>query len=231
MGVISELLGVDVEFKDQLHHLCSQLVATDTGPREAVAANRELVGILPAIAVAKAERPGDDLTSTLIAARDEDGDRLGQEELIGTPVLMITAGHEATLNLITNAVRALCGHHDQLALVRKGEASRLDVVEETLRRDAPVSCFPFRYPVRDLTPDGTLVPQRPLLSGCAAGPAGGHGRTGAVVHPLPWPGPRRARGRALTPVSSATVCGPFLCACDEDPMSVRFRPAYQPCEP
>jgi cytochrome P450 len=169
MGVISELLGVEAEFRDRLHHLCSQVVATDIGPREAVAANRELVGILAAIAAAKAERPGDDLTSALIAARDEDGDRLGQEELIGTLVLMIIAGHETTLNLITNAVRALCGHPGQLALVRKGEASWLDVVEETLRWDAPVSYFPFRYPVRDLTLDGTLIPRgTPVLAGYSA---------------------------------------------------------------
>ncbi|MGW7404861.1 cytochrome P450 family protein [Streptomyces sp. NPDC054833] len=169
MGVISELLGVEAEFRDRLHQLCSQVVATDIGPREAVAANRELVGTLAAIAAAKAERPGDDLTSALIAVRDEDGDRLGQEELIGTLVLMIIAGHETTLNLITNAVRALCGHPGQLALVRKGEASWLDVVEETLRWDAPVSYFPFRYPVRDLTLDGTLIPRgTPVLAGYSA---------------------------------------------------------------
>ncbi|MFF5141697.1 cytochrome P450 [Streptomyces sp. NPDC013157] len=169
MGVIGELLGVDAEFRDRLHHLTNQVVATDIGPAEAVAANRELVAVLAAVAAARAERPGDDLTSALIAARDEDGDRLGQEELIGTLVLMIIAGHETTLNLITNAVRALCGHRDQLELVRKGDASWADVVEETLRWDAPVSYFPFRYPVRDLTVDGTVIPAgTPVLAGYSA---------------------------------------------------------------
>ncbi|MFE9609770.1 hypothetical protein [Streptomyces sp. NPDC006012] len=43
------------------------------------------------------------------------------------------------------------------------------MVDETLRRDAPVSCFPFRYPVRDLTPDGTVIPRgTPVLAGCSA---------------------------------------------------------------
>ncbi|MEU9986884.1 cytochrome P450 [Streptomyces sp. NPDC048045] len=158
MGVISELLGVDAEFRDRLHRLSNQVVATDIEPEAAVAANRELVAVLTAVAEVRAERPGDDLTSALIAARDEDGDRLGPQELIGTLVLMIIAGHETTLNLITNAVRALCGHRDQLELVRAGKASWADVVEETLRWDAPVSYFPFRYPVRDLTLDGTLIP-------------------------------------------------------------------------
>ncbi|MEV5846205.1 cytochrome P450 [Streptomyces sp. NPDC051985] len=169
MEVICELLGVDAEFRHRLHHLSSQVVSTDIAPAEAVAANRELVAVLAEVAAARAERPGDDLTSALIAARDEDGDRLGQEELIGTLVLMIIAGHETTLNLITNAVRALCGHRDQLGLVRKGDASWADVVEETLRWDAPVSFFPFRYPVRDLTVDGTTIPAgTPVLAGYSA---------------------------------------------------------------
>ncbi|MGW2714684.1 cytochrome P450, partial [Streptomyces sp. NPDC001356] len=114
-------------------------------------------------------RPGDDLTSALLAAHDEGGDRLGEQELIGTLLLMIIAGHETTLNLITNAVRALCAHPEQLGLVRAGRASWADVVEETLRWDAPVSYFPFRYPVRDLTVAGTLVPAgTPVLAGYSA---------------------------------------------------------------
>jgi cytochrome P450 len=171
MGVIGELLGVDAEHRDRLHHLSNQVVATDIGPEKALAANRELVAVLAAVAVARGERPGDDLTSALIAARDEEGDRLSQEELIGTLVLMIIAGHETTLNLLTNAVRALCGHRDQLELVMKGEGgvSWADVVEETLRWDAPVSYFPFRYPARDLTVDGTVIPKgTPVLAGYSA---------------------------------------------------------------
>ncbi|WP_406327744.1 cytochrome P450 [Streptomyces sp. NBC_00203] len=197
MGVIGELLGVDAEYRDRLHQLSNQVVATDIGPEQAVAANRELVAVLGAVATARTEEPGTDLTSALIAARDEEGDRLSQEELIGTLVLMIIAGHETTLNLITNAVRALCGHRDQLDLVTKGEASWADVVEETLRWDAPVSYFPFRYPVRDLTLDGTVIPQgTPVLAGYAAagrdraahGPDADRfdvtrpGRTGAARH-------------------------------------------------
>lgn len=169
MGVISELLGVEPKFRDRLHHLSNQVVATDIEPAEAVAANRELVAVLGEVAAGKAAHPGDDLTSALIAARDEGGDRLSQQELIGTLVLMIIAGHETTLNLITNAVRALCGHRDQLDLVRSGGADWADVVEETLRWDAPVSYFPFRYPVRDLTVDGTLIPAgTPVLAGYSA---------------------------------------------------------------
>ncbi|MFD8211242.1 cytochrome P450 [Streptomyces sp. NPDC059695] len=169
LGVICELLGVDPAHQDRLHHLSSLVVATDTEPARAVAANRELVELLGAIAAAKAAAPGEDLTSALIAARDEGGDRLSQPELIGTLLLMIIAGHETTLNLVTNAVRALCAHRDQLALVTGGRAGWADVVEETLRWDSPVSYFPFRYPTRDLTVDGTLIPRgTPVLAGYSA---------------------------------------------------------------
>ncbi|MGW6481649.1 cytochrome P450 family protein [Streptomyces sp. NPDC055059] len=169
MSVICELLGVDEEFRGRLHHLSGQVVATDIGPREAVAANRELVSVLAAVAASRASRPGDDLTSALIAAREEDGDRLSEQELIGTLLLMIIAGHETTLNLITNAVRALCAHRDQLDLVLSGAASWSDVVEETLRWNSPVSYFPFRYPKQDLTVAGTVIPRgTPVLAGYSA---------------------------------------------------------------
>ncbi|MFG3040765.1 cytochrome P450 [Streptomyces sp. NPDC048330] len=169
LGVICELLGVDPAHQDRLHHLSSQVVATDTEPAQAVAVNRELVDLLASVAAARAADPGDDLISALIAARDEGGDRLSQPELLGTLVLMIIAGHETTLNLVTNAVRALCSHRDQLALVLDGRASWADVVEETLRWDSPVSYFPFRYPTRDLTVDGTLIPRgTPVLAGYSA---------------------------------------------------------------
>ncbi|MFD3910441.1 cytochrome P450 [Streptomyces sp. NPDC058603] len=169
MSVISELLGVDEEFRDRLHILSNQVVATDIAPEEAVAANREMVAVLAAVAASRKDRPGEDLTSALIAAREEGGDRLGEAELIGTMIVMIIAGHETTLNLITNAVRALCAHRDQLELIRAGGADWADAVEETLRWDSPVSFFPFRYPTRDLTVDGTLIPAgTPVLAGFSA---------------------------------------------------------------
>lgn len=169
MGVICELLGVDAAHHDRLHDLSNRIVATDIGPEESMAANREMVEVLSTVAAARTRDPGDDLTSALIAAREENGDRLGPHELIGTLMLTVIAGHETTLNLITNAVRALCAHRDQLDLVLSGGASWADVVEETLRWDSPVSYFPFRYPTRDLTIDGTVIPEgTPVLAGYSA---------------------------------------------------------------
>lgn len=175
MSVVCELLGVEEHHQEHLHALSNRLVSTSITPEEVVAANQEMVATLTKVAAARAADPGDDLTSALLTAREEDGDRLGQHELIGTLLLMIVAGHETTLNLITNAVRALCAHRDQLELIRQGQATWLDAVEETLRYDAPVAYFPFRYPTRDLPVGGTVIPQgTPVLAGYAA--AGRDGR-------------------------------------------------------
>ncbi|WP_438310308.1 cytochrome P450 family protein [Streptomyces sp. HUAS TT3] len=170
MSVICELLGVDPEHRERLHHLSyTVIIDTGTGPAEKTAAARELIELMGTIAAARRAAPGDDLTSALIAARDDDGDRLSEAELIGTMRLMLVAGHETTLNLISNAVRALCTHQDQLALVLDGKASWSDVVDETLRWDGPVSWFPFRYPTRDLDLGGHLIPQgTPVLAGYTA---------------------------------------------------------------
>jgi cytochrome P450 len=169
IGVIGELLGIDDEYRDMLHRLSDRVVATDAGPEEVMTANREMAALLGTVAAARAERPGDDLTSALIAARDEDGDRLSQEELIGTLLLMVVAGHETTLALIANAVRALCAHRDQLDLVTSGEANWSDAVEETLRWDAPVSFFPFRAS-RTSTWPARSFPTAPVSSATACVP-------------------------------------------------------------
>ncbi|SEG94390.1 Cytochrome P450 [Actinacidiphila yanglinensis] len=172
MGVISELLGVDPAHRDRLHDLTHLLVSTSSPAADAMAAQREIHAVLADVVADRRTHPGDDLTSALIAARDRERDdgteRLSDEEVTGTLLLMIVAGHETTLNLITNAVRALSAHPAQLDLVLSGEASWDAVVEETLRWDGPVANFPFRYPTTDLEVDGTLVPRgTPVLAGYA----------------------------------------------------------------
>ncbi|MCX4446334.1 cytochrome P450 [Streptomyces sp. NBC_01789] len=217
MGVICELLGVDEAHHDRLHDLSSRIVATDIGPAEVMAANREMVETLGAVVAARTAGPGDDLTSAMIAAREQDGDRFSPHELIGTLMLTVIAGHETTLNLITNAVRALCTHRDQLGLVLSGGVSWADVVEETLRWDSPVSYFPFRYPTRDLTLGGTVIPRgTPVLAGYSA--AGrdtrAHGpdaarfditRTGASRHLSLGHGAHYCMGAPLARLESTTA--------------------------
>lgn len=171
MRVIGELLGIPEDARDALHLHSGVLVSSSATAEQALAAQRGLLGLLGAVAAARREQPGDDLTSDLIAVRDEADDRLSEPELVGTMMLMLVAGHATTLNLITNAVRALTDHPDQLALVLDGGASWSAVVEETLRYESPVANFPMRYALEDIAVGGVVIPRGEaiLASYAAAG--------------------------------------------------------------
>ncbi|GGZ26591.1 cytochrome P450 family protein [Streptomyces poonensis] len=162
--VIGELFGVPGHLAPELRRLVDGLFHTAADPGEMNATYERMYGVLTELVAAKRTSPGDDLTSALIAARDERGDtRLSEDELLNTLVLFISAGHETTVNLLDNAIHALLTHPEQLTHVRAGRASWDDVVEETLRRDAPVASLPLRYAVEDLPlgelggPEGVVI--------------------------------------------------------------------------
>ena len=100
-------------------------------------AGREFGEYFTELIAARRSTPGDDLLTKLIKAEDE-GDRLTVEELIATAVLLLVAGHETTVGLISNAMLALLRHRDQFAAVVADPVLAAAAVEETLRYDAPV---------------------------------------------------------------------------------------------
>ncbi|MBB4895543.1 cytochrome P450 [Streptomyces olivoverticillatus] len=149
--VICELFGVEDEAtREGLRRCVDSIFHTSADPEEVTATYTELYALLGALVAAKRERPGDDMTSVLISARDEEDTRLSEQELVDTLLLMIGAGHETTVNLLDNAIHALLTHPEQLALVREGKAGWDDVIEETLRVQAPVANLPLRYAAEDI---------------------------------------------------------------------------------
>jgi cytochrome P450 len=162
--VISELFGLPEDQGAELRSVVDSIFHTSATPEEVTDTYARFYAALAKLVAMKRELPGDDLTSALIAARDdEDGTRLSEQELLDTLVLMVSAGHETTVNLIDNAIHALLTHPDQLALVRDGRATWEDVIEETLRVEAPVASLPLRYAVEDLSmeefggPEGVVI--------------------------------------------------------------------------
>ncbi|MEV6987608.1 cytochrome P450, partial [Sphaerisporangium sp. NPDC051017] len=146
MRVIAELLGLPGNPRDDLRRVVDSVFHTSADTEEVMATQRDAYTILSNLITSKRETPGDDMTSVLIAARDQDGgSRLSETELIDTLFLMVAAGHETTVNLIDNAIHALLTHPDQLDLVHAGSASWDDVIDETLRWQAPVATVPLRY--------------------------------------------------------------------------------------
>nr|WP_247746507.1 cytochrome P450 [Streptomyces oryzae] len=160
MNVICELFGVPEEQRPEMRRLMDLIMDTTLTAEQAAQTAVDMHAAFTALAEAKRAEPGEDLTSVLVSARDEEGDRLSEKELLDTLLLMIGAGHETTVNLIGNAVHALLTHPEQLELVREGKASWDDVIEETLRWAPSIANLPLRFAVEQIElPDGTTIRQ------------------------------------------------------------------------
>ncbi|MFF3289170.1 cytochrome P450 [Streptomyces sp. NPDC003023] len=159
MQMICELFGVPEQMRANTGRLIAALMDTsDPSPEQAAWIQEQVVSVLGSLIAHKVENPGDDMTTELIRVRQDDGDRLGDEELLHTLLLVIGAGFETTVNLIGNAVVALLEHPDQLAAVRAGEISWEQVIEEVLRVRPSIASLPLRFAVSDITIDGVTVP-------------------------------------------------------------------------
>ena len=157
MRMISELFGVPEEMRAAVARLIEGILDTTGTPEQASEVLELIVTVLPALIAEKSENPGDDMTTELITVRDE-GDRLSEEELIHTLLLVIGAGFETTVNLIGNAVHALLRHPDQLKRVLAGQLTWDQVIQETLRWAPSIANVPLRYAVSDITTaDGTTI--------------------------------------------------------------------------
>lgn len=160
MRMICELTGVPEQWRPRLRELVDSIFRTNTTAEEVVATQRDRHDMLNRLVELRRAEPGDDLTSALIQIGEQDREKLTQEELIDTIWLLLTAGHETTLSLIVNGIRAMLTHPDQLALARAGGAEAwARVVEETLRWDAPIGNFPARYPFEDIEIAGVRIPR------------------------------------------------------------------------
>ncbi|GAB2820170.1 cytochrome P450 [Actinoallomurus bryophytorum] len=135
--VICELLGVPSESHAAVRGWAGPLLAGRFVGYEAYSrAAGEFVDFLHLLLADKRRQPVDDLLSALVEVRDGE-DRLSEDELTSMVQLLLLAGHETTVNLIANGVKALLADPGQLALLR-AEPDRLPAaVEELLRFDSP----------------------------------------------------------------------------------------------
>jgi pimeloyl-[acyl-carrier protein] synthase len=143
--VICELLGIPEEDRNRFHEWSSSLAEAldaftvsrpDIIERSNVAASG-LTAYFHELVAKRRLEPRDDLLSAMIAA-EEQGDRLTEDELLATSVLLFFAGHETTVNLIGTGVRNLVLHPEQCAKLRANPALIQGAVEELLRFDGPV---------------------------------------------------------------------------------------------
>lgn len=169
---ICRLLGVPSEMAPQLlkwsHAMVAMYQANRTRQTEDTAANAsvEFTRFLESYIEIRRKDPRDDLITRLIAA-EEDGEKLSHEELITTCILLLNAGHEATVHAIGNGVKTILetGTQEQVK-----SAQTIDTaVEEILRFDPPLHMF-TRYAYEDVEVFGhpfTRGDQVALLLGAA----------------------------------------------------------------
>jgi cytochrome P450 len=117
-----------------------ELEATAEMGRKAEKATIEFVAFVKRLIEERRANPGDDLLSALIVVEDAD-ERLSDDEIIGTTILLLNAGHEATVQAIANSVAALIDHPEQLAALIDHPELLPRAIEELLRFDTPLQMF------------------------------------------------------------------------------------------
>ena len=163
VAVIAELLGIPEADRPLLRPwsadmtLMFELARSEDDERRAVRATVEFSDYVRGIVRERRASPRADLLSEL-ARVSEAGDRLSEDELIATAILLLNAGHEASVNGAANAWLALFRHPDALAALRAGPGLVPTAVEELLRYDTPAPMFE-RWVLEDIELHGVTIPR------------------------------------------------------------------------
>jgi cytochrome P450 len=129
----------------------------------------ELAQYLNGLADAHARQPGDDLISGLLTDTGPHGP-MARGDLLATGALLLVAGHETTVNLITNGMLTLLRHPDVLGRLRREPDMVTGLVEELLRYEPPVQLLTGRATLADIDMAGTTIPAgSPMILVLAAG--------------------------------------------------------------
>ncbi|SCF69780.1 cytochrome P450 [Streptomyces sp. Ncost-T10-10d] len=165
--VICRLLGVPREDEALFHSWADTIAAgldpdpgQDPGERRRVTqqARIELGKYLSGLIDERSGAPGDDMLSALVTQHGEDG-RMTRMELLSTASLLLIAGHETTVNLITNGMLTLLRHPDVLERLRGDPGLALPIVEELLRFEPPVQLLPQRTTLADIDICDVTIPK------------------------------------------------------------------------
>ncbi len=174
---ICEILGVPLEDQPRFHQWADAIIETidpATGTFEERArkkdeVNAELGQYFGQLADSRASKPGDDLISGLLTDHGPHGP-MSRGDLLVTANLLLVAGHETTVNLITNGMLTLLRHPGVLDRLNHEPDLVITLVEELLRYEPPVQMRTNRSTVADIDIGGTTIPQgSPLAVMLAAG--------------------------------------------------------------
>ncbi len=162
VAVIAELLGVPAADRPLLRPWSNAIVKMYEYGRtaqiedDAERAADEFVAYLRAMAAERRQAPGEDLLTHLVTVRDAEGDRLTEDELVTTCILLLNAGHEATVNVSGNGLLALLEHPAELDRLRADPGLLPTAIEELMRFDSPLQLFE-RTATEDVEVGGATV--------------------------------------------------------------------------
>ncbi len=159
-SVICQMLGVPMPDRGPLGAALTTLLKPTNSPEEYAEAKRAsdtVVALLEQVVALKHDRPGDDLVTALIRARDGE-ERLTQPELLSSIFQLIVAGHDTTANLIGNGMLALLTHPEEMQRLQADPDHLGDAVEELLRFDPPAPHATFRYTTESVELGGQTIP-------------------------------------------------------------------------
>jgi cytochrome P450 len=165
VAVICELLGVPREDEPRFHSWAAALAHSLDPPqgmpedevRQAAQVAMRMGEYLTKLVDARRARPADELLSALVTG-DEPSGRMDEQELLSTMALLLVAGHETTVNLITNGTLALLRHPNVLKRLRREPDLVVPLVEEVLRYDPPKQ-FRTRTTLADVEVAGVTIPR------------------------------------------------------------------------
>ncbi len=146
VAVICEMLGVPVSdsrlLLDWSHAIVRMYELNASNAQKAAAdmAAAEFMDYTSSLIAEKRRAPDDALVSALVNV-EQDGRRLTDEEIICTTIVLLNAGHEATVNTLGNGMRAFMLHPDEWQRVVRGQVEAKSAVEEMLRWDSPLQLF------------------------------------------------------------------------------------------
>ena len=202
--VIAELLGIEPAMAPQLLDWSHRMVAmyqfrrSAAGEASANSAAREFAAFIRSKIAARRVAPGDDLLSQMVSTAS-DGAQLTEAEIVSTAILLLNAGHEASVHAIGNGVKTILEAGCDPAMIFATPETTRTTIEETLRFDPPLHMF-TRYALEDLEIGGetmTTGDQIGLILGAAnrdperyanpdrfdpARDASGHTAFGAGIH-------------------------------------------------
>ena len=165
IGVICRMLGVPTDRGSDLldwSHAMVKMYEFDTTDAQASAATEaagEFRGYVLDLIERRQREPRDDMVTALVEAR-VDGGRLTEAEIVSTIIVLLNAGHEATVNTLGNGIRALLRHREEWDRLVAGEVTPALAVEELIRWDPPLQLFE-----RWVLEDGVEIAGRPVPKG------------------------------------------------------------------